>query len=390
MVVNGIDLFGIAAVLAVFIAFWRGKNRAATAALPANTPPPAPLPVDDLIEIESLGEPALLINPTFRIVAANDLAAQLFGNRLREGPLRGQDIRQTLRHPQLLDLIRRAISDSTTAIGDISGLTSSDSRFQVRASLLSNRNILVVFIDLTAIALTERMRVDFVANASHELRTPLATLMGFIETLQGPAADDTQAQQKFLSIMAAEASRMTRLIDDLLTLSRIERDKYVRPQEQLELPPLIESVAHTLAMQLAADGRSMSLELPDNLVPILAERDQIVQILHNLVSNALKYGRSGTAITLRAERLIAGVGQHESMVKISVIDIGDGIAADFLPRLTERFYRVDASRSRSMGGTGLGLAITKHIVERHRGTLEIFSEINVGTRVSFTLPEAPH
>jgi two-component system phosphate regulon sensor histidine kinase PhoR len=223
--------------------------------------------------------------------------------------------------------------------------------------------------------------VDFVANASHELRTPLATLSGFIETLLGPAAEDAPARARFLSIMADEAGRMSRLIDDLLSLSRIEMDKYVRPSATLDLSGVFADVGKTLAMRLEQDQRRLELDVPAGLPPVVGDRDQILQVLHNLISNALKYGQSGTPITVRAEA-------RDGQVRISVIDRGEGIAAEHLPRLTERFYRVDSQRSRKMGGTGLGLAIVKHIVERHRGRLEIESQPGQGSVFSFTLPVA--
>ena len=262
------------------------------------------------------------------------------------------------------------------------GIGAAEGAYRVRAVSAGSGRILVTFLDITQARLTERMRVDFVANASHELRTPLATLVGFIETLQGPAADDAAARQRFLDIMASEAGRMARLIDDLLSLSRIELDKYVRPQTATPLAPLVADVARTLAMRLESDERQLHIDLPADLPDVIADRDQILQVLHNLISNAQKYGRTGTPITVAV--------QHEPgetpRVRISVTDQGEGIPPEFLPRLTERFYRVDTSRSRSLGGTGLGLAIAKHIIERHRGVLEITSEVGQGTRVSFTLP----
>jgi two-component system phosphate regulon sensor histidine kinase PhoR len=231
------------------------------------------------------------------------------------------------------------------------------------------------------------MRVDFVANASHELRTPLATLSGFIETLQGPAAEDEPARRRFLDIMAREAARMSRLIDDLLSLSRIELDKHVRPVMRLDLGAVIADVGKTLAMRLESDQRQLIIDEPAPLPPVIGDRDQLLQVLHNLVSNALKYGRSGTPITVRAVAEPAPPG-GQPMVRLTVCDQGEGIAAEHLPRLTERFYRVDSVRSRTMGGTGLGLAIVKHIVERHRGVLEITSVLGEGSRISFTLPQA--
>ncbi len=327
------------------------------------------------IGVETLGDPALLIGPGFRVIADNEPARGLFGNRLL-----GQDLRLVLRHPGVLDTVREAFADNNAAEREVAGLGEHDNAFRVRAAPAGEGRVLLGFTDITQARLTERMRVDFVANASHELRTPLATLTGFIETLQGPAAEDEKARERFLDIMGREAGRMSRLIDDLLSLSRIELDKYVRPQLACALPPLFADVARTLAMRLAADERQLIVE-PSDLPEVIADRDQILQVLHNLVSNALKYGRSGTRILVRAARI-------DGQVRVTVSDEGEGIAAVHLPRLTERFYRVDTSRSRVLGGTGLGLAIAKHIVERHRGELVIASKQGEGTQVSFTLPVA--
>jgi two-component system phosphate regulon sensor histidine kinase PhoR len=248
--------------------------------------------------------------------------------------------------------------------------------------------VLVLFDDITQARMTERMRVDFVANASHELRTPLATLSGFIETLQGPAAEDAPARRRFLDIMHHEAERMSRLIEDLLSLSRIEIDKHVRPSALVQLAGIVTEVGKTLAMRLDADQRRLVVEESPDLPLVIADRDQLLQVLHNLVSNALKYGRTGTAVTVQVVPEPA-IGNQPATVRISVTDVGEGISAEHLPRLTERFYRVDSQRSRKMGGTGLGLAIVKHIVERHRGRLEIESRPGEGTRVSVLLPQAP-
>ena len=343
----------------------------------------------DAIGIEALADPVLLVGPQLRIVADNEPARRLFGDRLR-----GQDLRLVLRHPVVLDAARQALASDTPVGREVTGLGTDNGVFRVRAvaagpDAAGRPRLLLTFSDITQARLTERMRVDFVANASHELRTPLATLIGFIETLQGPAAEDEPARQRFLDIMGREAARMSRLIDDLLSLSRIELDKYVRPQTALELPPLFADVAKTLAMRLEADERHLIVEPHGELPEVIADRDQILQVLHNLVSNALKYGHSGSEIVIRAERLPAAGSRAEPMVRVTIVDQGDGIAPEHLPRLTERFYRVDTSRSRKMGGTGLGLAIVKHIIERHRGQFEVHSRQGEGTRVSFSLPEAP-
>lgn len=329
----------------------------------------------DSISIEAIADPALIVEGA-RAVAANAAARALFGARVEGG-----DLRLVLRHPAVLDAVAEAAASGESINREVNGFGSGNSAWRLRAVEAEDGRVLVVFDDITQARLTERMRVDFVANASHELRTPLATLSGFIETLLGPAAEDEPARRRFLGIMANEASRMSRLIDDLLSLSRIELDKYVRPSMALDLASVFSDVGKTLAMRMEQDQRQIVLKVPEHLPPVVGDRDQILQVLHNLVSNALKYGQTGTPITVSAS-----VG--EGVVRIIVADVGEGIAPEHLPRLTERFYRVDSQRSRKMGGTGLGLAIVKHIVERHRGQLEIDSKLGEGSEVSFTLPLA--
>lgn len=340
----------------------------------------------DRISIEAMADPALIVEGAVA-VAANAEARALFGARVEGG-----DLRLVVRHPAVLDAIAEAAATGTSINREVSGLGSGNSAWRLRAvdagaGSEGRGRVLVVFDDITQTRLTERMRVDFVANASHELRTPLATLSGFIETLLGPAAEDEPARRKFLGIMANEANRMSRLIDDLLSLSRIELDKYVRPSLPMELVGVVGDVGKTLAMRMEQDQRHLLLNIPADLPPVVGDRDQILQVLHNLISNALKYGQTGTPITVMAVPEAAGPA-HGALVRITVADIGEGIAPEHLPRLTERFYRVDSQRSRKMGGTGLGLAIVKHIVERHRGRLEIESHLGEGTMVSFTLPQA--
>lgn len=351
---------------------------------PALEPPPQPrgdAPPVDRLHIESLNGPVLILRGTW-VEAANSAARSLLGARVV-----GSDIRLTVRHPALLDAVDQVMAEGAsdereiTGLG-LGGLGQGNRSFRLRALADAEGRCIVLLDDVTQAKATERMRVDFVANASHELRTPLATLTGFIETLQGPAAEDEPARQRFLGIMAQEADRMRRLIDDLMSLSRIELDKFIRPNQPLALAGIAGEVARTLAMRLEADQRQLVIEEAGTLPAVIADRDQVLQVLHNLVSNALKYGRTGTPITVS---LVA----EPEQVRISVRDVGDGIAPEHLPRLTERFYRVDSQRSRTMGGTGLGLAIVKHIVERHRGRLEIDSRQGEGTEVSFTLPLAP-
>ncbi len=347
---------------------------------PAPPPPPPSGPPVDRIHIDSLTDPVLITRGTL-VEAANAPARALFGRRLE-----GSDLRLTVRHPALLDALDEVLAAAVTVEREIAGLAGDNRSYRLRAQPDADGRCLLLLDDTTQAKVTERMRVDFVANASHELRTPLATLTGFIETLQGPAAEDEPARLRFLAIMAQEADRMRRLLDDLMSLSRIELDKFVRPTQAMELAGLVAEVGRTLAMRLEADQRQLLIAEPAALPRVIADRDQVLQVLHNLVSNSLKYGRTGTPI--RVSLVAEPDAQAATQVRVSVADEGEGIAPEHLPRLTERFYRVDSQRSRSMGGTGLGLAIVKHIVERHRGRLEIDSRLGEGTRISFSLPVA--
>jgi two-component system phosphate regulon sensor histidine kinase PhoR len=247
--------------------------------------------------------------------------------------------------------------------------------------------------DITQLKRAEQMRGDFIANASHELRTPLTTLTGFIDTLRGPAREDAEARERFLAIMHEQAARMIRLVEDLLSLSRIELNEHVMPQGRVALGPLLRHLADTLELRAGERDMRIRLDLPPDLPEVLGDRDELAQVFQNLVDNGIKYGRSGSEITVAA----AAIGVRSSyssdagdspFVSVAVRDCGEGIAREHLPRLTERFYRVDTARSREMGGTGLGLAIVKHILNRHRGFLDI--ESTPGTGSVFTVFLRPH
>ncbi len=246
----------------------------------------------------------------------------------------------------------------------------------------------VVLSDRTRERAVERMRADFIANASHELRTPLASLMGFIDTLRGPAADDPPAQQRFLGIMAEQAARMNRLIDDLLSLSRIELTEHQAPAGRVDLVALLHDLIASFEPRLTERGVKLDLRLSDTVPSVLGDADQILQVAQNLLDNAVKYGREGEVVRLAAEPASGPRWPARPGVVLIVADQGPGIQREHLPRLTERFYRGDAGRSRAVGGTGLGLAIVKHIVNRHRGQLAIESEPGVGTTVTVWLPSA--
>jgi len=246
----------------------------------------------------------------------------------------------------------------------------------------------MTFHDLTPLRRVEEMRADFVANASHELRTPLASLSGFIDTLQGPARDDPQARERFLAIMKAQAHRMARLIDDLLSLSRVELNAHVRPETPVELAAIVRQVADALQMLARERGVTIALAVCAEPLLVLADRDELTRVFENLVENALKYGASGKRVDVSVERAQAADGAGEAIVRVR--DYGPGIAAEHLPRLTERFYRIDVGQSRAEGGTGLGLSLVKHVLNRHRGRLGIESRLGEGATFTVRLPLAPH
>lgn len=323
--------------------------------------------------LSSLEGAALLISGDERVVAANDEAFAVFGRHIV-----GENIRIALRHPAALQAVTEAAVQKAPVTRTLGRMGRGNASYRMRAYPEPTGTILVTMTDISAAEAAERMRADFVANASHELRTPLATLVGFIETLQGPAAEDAEARARFLNVMADESSRMTRLIDDLLSLSRIERDKNVRPRSLVDFRMLVTEFVEQSRLG-NANGHAIKLDVGDGDMNAPADRDQILQVLHNLFSNAVKYGGSENPVEIELRRL-------ENAVSITVRDHGEGVEPQHLPRLTERFYRVDTGRSQRLGGTGLGLAIVKHIVERHRGRLKIASRPSEGTSVGFILP----
>jgi two-component system phosphate regulon sensor histidine kinase PhoR len=253
------------------------------------------------------------------------------------------------------------------------------------ATRLPDGSRLVRLGDLSQTRAAEQMRADFVANASHELRTPLATLLGFLETLEDEeAAGDPATRQRFLKIMSGEATRMRALVDDLMSLSRIEAERFAAPTDPVDMLRVAEGVRDSVAELAKTRNSEVAIENEARATIVPGDRAQLAQLLNNLVTNALNYGRPGTPVRIRLEE--AGGG----LLRVRVIDHGEGIAPEHIPRLTERFYRVDAGRSRSVGGTGLGLAIAKHIALRHRGRLEIVSKQGEGTSVRVYLPHAAH
>jgi two-component system, OmpR family, phosphate regulon sensor histidine kinase PhoR len=327
--------------------------------------------------IDALPDPVILLDDDRKIVAANPA-----GRRLLGGQVIGQDLLRVLRHPEALSAVNAVLADDVVARSTTISLPAPMRRdFEVHVSALRDSEVAAVLVlrDITSLRGAEQMRADFVANVSHELRSPLSSLVGFIETLQGAARHDEKARDRFLSIMDQEAQRMTRLIDDLLSLSGVEANEHILPNEAIDLTALLERVASTLSGRAQDKGMRIEFSPAEDLPGITGDTDQLTEVFHNLVENAIKYGRAGTPVRLsvdRTERVpdIGGLG-----VAVSVRDESDGIAPEHLPRLTERFYRADKGRSRGMGGTGLGLAIVKHIVNRHRGRLIIDSTRGVGS-----------
>jgi len=340
--------------------------------------------------LDALSDPVIMVDGRKVVTFCNAAATSAWPSLIN-----GVPISFTLRTPDLIDGIDRVLAGTIPMIkGAMSERLPVERFFEFQVVSLSSAvaatprtapAVVLVFRDLTESRRLEAMRVDFVANASHELRTPLASLLGFIETLQGPARGDLQAQARFLDIMRAQGRRMARLIDDLLSLSRVEMSEHKRPIDTVDFGLLIRQVADTLRPVAEERRVVIHLDLPDAPAFVSGDRDELMRVAENLIENAIKYGHSGQRVELKLTVASASRGRnHEA--HFSVRDFGPGIPAEHLPRLTERFYRVDASASRETGGTGLGLAIVKHIINRHRGRLTIESEQGAGSVFNVFLP----
>ena len=360
------------------------ETRPEAATIPAVQPSLPSVPEEVL---ERLPDPVILLDSGRSIVAANRSARDLLGI----GTL-GRDLALSLRHPSVLAAVETVYAGVPMIAEEIVLPVPVLRSFTLHAGGLRDigdpaaPRVVLALHDETRAKKAEQSRADFVANASHELRSPLSSLIGFIETLRGHARDDPEARDHFLAIMHGEASRMARLIDDLLSLARVEINEHVRPRDRINLIDVLQGIAD--ALQVRADDKGMGIELdcPDNLPAATGDADQMTQVFQNLVDNAIKYGRVGTAVRIVARTVPKLVGGDGAGVSVSVIDQGEGIASAHLPRLTERFYRVDEGRSRRLGGTGLGLAIAKHIVNRHKGHLKIESIEGEGSTFTILLP----
>jgi len=330
--------------------------------------------------IDAIPTGALALDATGTLLHHNRLAAEMFP-KIRSG----LPMSQVSRSPDLLVAVDRALlSDDERIDVELVERVPVERRLAATVSRLARSNrpsaphVLVTFRDLTEQDRLGQMRTDFIANASHELRTPLASLRAFVETLQGPARDDANARTRFLQLMALQAERMTRLIDDLLSLSRVEMRVHLPPRGIVDLNETAGYVHQSLEPVAEAANAKVTLVQMDTPARIRGDREEIVQVLQNLIQNAIKYGREGGTIEVRVGR-DAPRGARGGRVWISVTDEGHGIAPEHLPRLTERFYRVNVASSREKGGTGLGLAIVKHILNRHRGELRIASRLGSGS-----------
>jgi len=332
--------------------------------------------------------PSIAIDGTERIIAANTEALTLIGQQAI-----GQNYVTMLRQPGLIEAIETTLTDGMArATQYLSNDGAQDTTFRVscRAAHCLGQGkagiVLVSFEDVTDKEQAGQMRRDFVTNVSHELRTPLTALMGFIETLRGPARNDPEAGARFLDIMQKEAERMNRLVGDLMSLNRVEGDERVRPTQSVVLNDILSSTLHTLQPLANEAEVTFETDFPEVPVSMTADGDQLKQVFTNIIGNAIKYGGGGGRVTLRVAESAREPVLRAPGVRIQVIDYGAGIDPIHLPRLTERFYRADDHRSRELGGTGLGLAIVKHIINRHRGRLRVESELGEGTTFTIILP----
>jgi two-component system phosphate regulon sensor histidine kinase PhoR len=338
--------------------------------------------------VERLPDPLVVLDGRGATLRANAAARALFGTAAGGAG----DIAALLRHPTLADALDAALAGGAARQVDLALPVPVPRDLLVHVipmepALADGGRLVLLLSDRTRERAVERMRADFVANASHELRTPLASLIGFIETLRGPAKDDAEARARFLGIMAEQAERMRRLIDDLLGLSRVEITEHQPPTGRVDLGALAAMEAEAMAPILDARKARLVPDLAADAIAAPADAGQLGQVLRNLLENAVRYGREGGTIRLSVMRAEPG-GRWPARpgVVLAVTDDGPGIARHHIPRLTERFYRVDRGRARSEGGTGLGLAIVKHVVNRHRGQLVIESEEGTGATFTVWLP----
>lgn len=367
-------------------AAWLGSRGGEAAAPGVPAAPPANAGADTVqVVVGGLPDPVIVLDRDTRVLALNEPARALAPALRRNEP-----VSLALRMPEVLEAIGRASASGEAQRVEYSERVPRDRLLEAivmpvrRAPAAGPDLVLMTFHDLTPLRRVEEMRADFVANASHELRTPLAALSGFIETLQGPARTDAAAREKFLAIMQEQARRMARLIDDLLSLSRIELNAHRRPDSAVDLVPIVRQVADGLQTLARDRGVTVNVTPAVPTLMVLGDRDELLRVFENLLENALKYGAAGKRVDVSLTRSQEPEGAPQAHV--AVRDYGPGIAPEHLPRLTERFYRVDVAESRAQGGTGLGLALVKHILNRHHGRVSIASAPGEGATFTVHLP----
>jgi len=323
---------------------------------------------------------AILMVENARVTAANVVALRLLGSNIV-----GQNVRMAFRHAGAIERLSDPDAQHSGHPIKLTGIGQQNQLWEMRIQMMGPGQKIVHLADRSGTQAAEKMRVDFVANASHELLTPLAAVKGFIETLDDPAAgDDAATRSRFLGIMATETDRMQALVRDLMSLSRIEAEKYDPPQTPVDFAQIVLETVDQLRNSQKDRGADISVDITADLPAVIGDAGQLRQLANNILNNAMKYGKDGTPVLVSLISSRSG-----AMLNFAVADEGDGIAPEHLPRLTERFYRVDSGRSRLVGGTGLGLSLVKHIVDRHRGHLEIRSTVGKGTTVSILLPVGP-
>jgi two-component system, OmpR family, phosphate regulon sensor histidine kinase PhoR len=374
---------GIVGALAVVVLPQRGRAEVDAASVVAPDPIPSFSPLAEGV-FEHLPDPLMLLDAADRVLFANAAMRAIVGAATER-----KHVSAILRNPNLLAALARTALTGDAEQVEFTFHVPVERTYQAYAMRVGAEPGVTALLlhDLTSQKRSEQMRVDFVANASHELRTPLAAVTGFIETLKGHARDDPAAREKFLDIMAVEAGRMRRLIDDLLSLSRIELNEHVPPLGEVALESVAREAVTALRPLARADDISIELSAAEDLPPVSGERDELIQLFQNLIHNAIKYGRPGGHVWVTLSPAPAS-GRGADQVIASVRDDGEGIPSEAIPRLTERFYRVDVKRSREKGGTGLGLAIVKHIANRHQGRLQIESHAGEGSTFTVFLPVA--
>jgi two-component system phosphate regulon sensor histidine kinase PhoR len=386
---KGLWVDGAVALLLVCVSFLLRTGRAAAVKAQAADGATAAsvLPRIAREVFEGLPDPLLLAQQSGRVVFANRAMRALIGIGAED-----KHVSAVLRTPGILQAVERTAATGEPASVEFMLHVPVERHYQAYIARTGDAPHLIAVLlhDLTAVKRAEEARADFVANASHELRTPLAAVSGFIDTLRGHAKDDEVAREKFLGIMSVEASRMRRLIDDLLSLTRIELNEHVPPSGRVDVTGVIRDAVAVLGPLAEVDQVEISVDAAHNLPLVVGERDELIQLFQNLIHNAIKYGKSGghVWITLRSSEPTPGRRGTGTMISVAIRDDGEGIPREALPRLTERFYRVDVKRSRERGGTGLGLAIVKHIVNRHQGRLQVESQPGEGSQFTVFLPAA--